>query len=91
MEISSAEHSATVIVGGGISAVQQLEEISRHATVFWYTRREPVFIEGDFRPEFEGRQTIERVTADAEAAPIPARVNLTRAVASSSQPAAPGH
>lgn len=55
------------IVGGGISAVQQLEEISRHATVFWYTRREPVFIEGDFRPEFEGRQTIEQVTADAEA------------------------
>ncbi|WP_424467018.1 NAD(P)-binding domain-containing protein [Pseudoclavibacter helvolus] len=55
------------IVGGGISAVQQLEEISRDATTFWYTRREPVFLEGGFTPEVEGRRTIERVTADVEA------------------------
>lgn len=55
------------IVGGGISAVQQLEEISRVATTFWYTRREPVFIEGEFDPETTGRATIDRVTADVEA------------------------
>jgi len=55
------------VVGGGISAVQQLEEISRVATTFWYTRREPVFHGEDFRPEVEGRATIEKVTAAAEA------------------------
>ncbi|MGD8195892.1 NAD(P)-binding domain-containing protein [Herbiconiux sp. P18] len=55
------------VVGGGISAVQQLEEISRVATTIWYTRREPVFIEGEFQPETTGRDTIARVTADAEA------------------------
>ncbi|MFJ3956058.1 NAD(P)-binding domain-containing protein [Arthrobacter sp. NPDC090010] len=55
------------VVGGGISALQQLEEISRVATVRWYTRREPVFRDGAFSPEVEGRETIEKVTADAEA------------------------
>lgn len=55
------------VVGGGISAVQQLEELSRVATTRWYTRREPVFLEGAFEPEVTGRQVIERVTADAEA------------------------
>lgn len=54
------------IVGGGISAVQLLEEISRVATVFWYTRREPVFWEGDFTPE-TGREVIAKVIADVEA------------------------
>ncbi|MBB2947728.1 cation diffusion facilitator CzcD-associated flavoprotein CzcO [Actinoplanes lutulentus] len=54
------------IVGGGISAIQQLEEISRTATTFWYTRREPVFID-EFRPEQEGRSTIAKVIADVEA------------------------
>ena len=55
------------IVGGGVSALQLLEEISRVATVFWYTRREPVFRDGEFRPEVEGRQIIAKVSADAEA------------------------
>lgn len=55
------------VVGGGISAVQQLEEISRGATTFWYTRREPVFLPGAFSPESEGREIIARVTADVEA------------------------
>ncbi|MDO9410646.1 NAD(P)-binding domain-containing protein [Patulibacter sp.] len=55
------------IVGGGISAIQLLEEVSRVATVLWYTRREPVFRDGEFRPEVEGRMIIERVTADVEA------------------------
>ncbi|KHK99183.1 pyridine nucleotide-disulfide oxidoreductase [Microbacterium mangrovi] len=55
------------IVGGGISAVQQLEEISRVAQVFWYTRREPVFRASGFNPEVEGRETIAKVVADVEA------------------------
>ncbi|MFI9172738.1 NAD(P)-binding domain-containing protein [Streptomyces lincolnensis] len=55
------------VVGGGISALQQLEEISRVATTYWYTRREPVFREGGFAPEVEGRQIIAKVTADVEA------------------------
>ncbi|MEU1301422.1 NAD(P)-binding domain-containing protein [Streptomyces shenzhenensis] len=54
------------IVGGGISAIQQLEEISRVATVFWYTRREPVFREGEFHPE-DGIQIVAKVAADVEA------------------------
>ncbi|MGV3150463.1 NAD(P)-binding domain-containing protein [Rothia sp. 11273D007AR] len=54
------------IVGGGISAVQQLEEISRVATTFWYTRREPVFRNTEFNTEY-GRDVVARVTADAEA------------------------
>lgn len=55
------------IVGGGISALQLLEELSRKSTVLWYTRREPVFLDGEFRAEVEGRMVIERVTADVEA------------------------
>ena len=54
------------VVGGGISAVQQLEEISRVATTLWFTRREPVFRDGDFDPE-AGRDVIAKVTADVEA------------------------
>lgn len=55
------------VVGGGISAVQLLAEISHTAKTFWYTRRKPVFQEEGFRPEIEGRRTIEKVTAAAEA------------------------
>ncbi|WIM92517.1 NAD(P)-binding domain-containing protein [Actinoplanes oblitus] len=55
------------VVGGGISAVQQLEEISRVATTYWYTRREPVFRAGGFEPEVAGRETIAKVVADVEA------------------------
>jgi cation diffusion facilitator CzcD-associated flavoprotein CzcO len=51
------------VVGGGISALQQLEEISRVAETFWYTRREPVFRTG----EFDGREVIAKVVADVEA------------------------
>jgi hypothetical protein len=53
--------------GRGISALQQLEEISRVATTFWYTRREPVFRDGGFNPEVEGREIIAKVVADVEA------------------------
>lgn len=54
------------VVGGGISAVQLLDELSQVATTRWYTRRAPVFLDGAFNPEV-GRAVIERVTADAEA------------------------
>ncbi len=67
--VSNAEFAGrrVAIVGGGISAVQLLEEISRVAETFWYTRREPVFIEGEFSPETTGRDTIAKVVADVEA------------------------
>lgn len=55
------------VVGGGISAVQQLEELSAVADTRWYTRWEPVFLDGRFEPEVTGRDVIARVTADAEA------------------------
>lgn len=55
------------VVGGGISAIQQLEEISRVATTLWYTRREPVFRDGTFEPETGGREVIAKVVADVEA------------------------
>ncbi|MBG0566757.1 NAD(P)-binding domain-containing protein [Actinoplanes aureus] len=55
------------VVGGGISAVQLLEEISQVATTFWYTRREPVFRDDAFEPETAGREIIAKVTADVEA------------------------
>nr|WP_199742272.1 NAD(P)/FAD-dependent oxidoreductase [Streptomyces triticirhizae] len=69
-DYTSAEDLAglrVAIVGGGISALQQLEEISRVATTFWYTRREPAFRDGEFRPEVEGREVIARVLADVTA------------------------
>lgn len=67
--VSNAEFAGrrVAIVGGGISAVQQLEEISRVATTFWYTRREPVFLEHGFEPETTGRSTIAKVVADVAA------------------------
>ncbi|MCS5716910.1 NAD(P)/FAD-dependent oxidoreductase [Herbiconiux sp. CPCC 205763] len=55
------------VVGGGISAVQQLEEISRVAWTAWYTRREPFFLPGAFDHETIGRDTIAKVVADVEA------------------------
>ncbi|MGB3771441.1 MAG: NAD(P)-binding domain-containing protein [Rhodococcus sp. (in: high G+C Gram-positive bacteria)] len=49
-----------VVVGGGISAVQILDEISQVTTTTWVTRREPVFAEGEFTPE-DGRAAVARV------------------------------
>ena len=54
------------VVGGGISAIQQLEEISRVAEVFWYTRREPVFRDGPFDAG-AGKDVVSRVAEDVEA------------------------
>ncbi|WP_420112722.1 FAD-dependent oxidoreductase, partial [Pseudactinotalea sp.] len=47
----SAEEFAgqhVIVVGGGISAVQLLEEISHVATTTWVTRREPIWREDEF-------------------------------------------
>lgn len=40
-----------VIVGGGISAIQLLDEISKVTTTTWVTRREPVFSDEPFDAE----------------------------------------
>ena len=37
-----------IVVGGGISAIQLLDEVSQVTTTTWVTRREPVFREGPF-------------------------------------------
>jgi cation diffusion facilitator CzcD-associated flavoprotein CzcO len=49
-----------VIVGGGISAIQLLDEISRVTSTTWVTRREPTFREGPFTPEI-GRAVVAMV------------------------------
>jgi thioredoxin reductase len=46
-----------VIVGGGISALQLLDEISRVASTTWVTRDEPRFRETPFTPE-DGRAAV---------------------------------
>lgn len=48
-----------VVVGGGISAVQLLSEISTVTTTTWVTRRPPVFTES-FSP-VDGREAVARV------------------------------
>lgn len=49
-----------VIVGGGISAIQLLNEISFVTTTTWVTRREPVFRDGPFDAE-AGRAAVAQV------------------------------
>lgn len=56
----------TAIVGGGISALQQLEEISRVTDTVWYTRTPLRWMSDEFDMEY-GRDVIRRVTADVEA------------------------
>ncbi|MEV6774459.1 NAD(P)-binding domain-containing protein [Nocardia sp. NPDC051030] len=46
-----------VVVGGGITAIQLLDEISQTTTTTWVTRREPVFRDGTFAPE-DGRAAV---------------------------------
>ncbi|HTM77580.1 MAG TPA: NAD(P)-binding domain-containing protein, partial [Devosia sp.] len=46
-----------LIVGGGISAIQLLDEISQVTETFWVTRREPIFREGEFTNE-DGRAAV---------------------------------
>lgn len=49
-----------IIVGGGISAIQLLDEISRVTTTTWVTRREPEFLDGPFTPDL-GRAAVAMV------------------------------
>jgi len=49
-----------VVVGGGISAVQFLEELSLVTSTTWVTRREPVWRDGPFGPD-EGREAVAKV------------------------------
>lgn len=49
-----------IIVGGGISAIQLLDEISRVTTTTWVTRRPPLFRKGPFGEE-EGRAAVAAV------------------------------
>jgi len=67
-----------VVVGGGISAIQLLDEISQVTTTTWVTRREPRWIEGEFTPETVGRASVALVDADARAGrPIGSIVSYT--------------
>jgi cation diffusion facilitator CzcD-associated flavoprotein CzcO len=59
-EYRSAEEFAgkyVVVVGGGISAIQLLDEVSRVTTTTWVTRRPPEFREGPF-DEQAGRAAV---------------------------------
>lgn len=49
-----------LVVGGGISAVQLLDEISQVTSTTWVTRREVTFTDEPFSPE-RGRQAVARV------------------------------
>ncbi|GGG22111.1 oxidoreductase [Rhodococcoides trifolii] len=49
-----------VVVGGGISAVQLLDEISLVTSTTWVTRREPVWLDRDFTPDV-GREAVAMV------------------------------
>lgn len=78
--VSAAEFTGrhVAVVGGGISALQLLDEISQVTTSTWFTRREPVWIEGEFTPETAGRASVARVEADARAGrPIGSIVSYT--------------
>jgi thioredoxin reductase len=46
-----------IVVGGGISALQLLDEISQVASTTWVTRREPQFRDTPFTPE-DGRAAV---------------------------------
>ncbi|MFI6997550.1 NAD(P)-binding domain-containing protein [Nocardia sp. NPDC050175] len=49
-----------VVVGGGISAVQLLDEISQVTSTTWVTRTEPIFRDASFGPE-DGRAAVAKV------------------------------
>ena len=51
------EEQHVIIVGGGISAIELLDEISQVTTTTWVTRRPPDFREGPFTPE-DGRAAV---------------------------------
>jgi cation diffusion facilitator CzcD-associated flavoprotein CzcO len=49
-----------IVVGGGISAVELLSEISERAATTWVTRRPPIFRDSAFTPE-DGRAAVAMV------------------------------
>ncbi len=49
-----------LVVGGGISAIQLLDAISKVTRTMWVTRRAPEFWRGDFTEEF-GREVVAQV------------------------------
>ncbi|MFF3227593.1 NAD(P)-binding domain-containing protein [Nocardia suismassiliense] len=49
-----------VVVGGGVSAVQLLDEISQVTSTTWVTRTEPIFRDDSFGPE-DGRAAVAQV------------------------------
>jgi thioredoxin reductase len=49
-----------VVVGGGASAVQFIGALAPITRTLWVTRREPVWIDGDFTPEL-GREVVAKV------------------------------
>jgi len=55
-----------IVVGGGISAIQLLDEISRVTTTTWVTRRPPVFRDGPFDQD-AGRAAVAMVEARVRA------------------------
>lgn len=62
-----------LVVGGGTSAVQLLNELSPVAETTWVTRREPEFHEGEFTREY-GRQVVAKVDARVRAGLPPSSV-----------------
>ena len=54
-DVFAGQH--VVIVGGGISAIQLLDEISRVTTTTWVTRRPPSFRDGPFTLD-DGRRAV---------------------------------
>lgn len=60
------------VVGGGISAVQLLDEISHVAETFWFTRREPVWRE-EFGPD-DGSRAVAMVDERVRAGLAPQSV-----------------
>ena len=56
-----------IVVGGGISAIQLLDEVSRVTTTTWVTRRPPDFPRGTFTEE-RGRAAVALVEDRVRAA-----------------------
>lgn len=66
-----------VVVGGGISAVQLIDEISHVAETTWVTRREPEFVDGTFT-EDRGRGAVAMVEQRVrEGLPVRSVVSVT--------------
>ncbi|MEE8600698.1 NAD(P)-binding domain-containing protein [Euzebya tangerina] len=73
-----------IVVGGGISALQHLAEISEVAETTWVTRRPPEWFEGPLTPE-RGRQVVAAVAARVESGRRPASVVSVTGLPANSQ------